>query len=136
MRYIYDNLDSVHSVISVFLDFAKTYDSVDHEILLQRTSLYEVRGGELDWFRSYLTQREQDVSIRGINSGHRLIEYGVPQISILGPLLFLIFFNDFPKCSNLFKFTQFASDSTLTSNLLSTILKDVFHWINVKKIQG
>ena len=86
LRYIYNNLDSGHFVISIILDFAKAFDCVDHKILLQRMSMYGVRGDALDRFRSYLTQREQYVSINNNSSGHRFIEYCVPQGTILDPL--------------------------------------------------
>ena len=56
LYYIYENLESGHSVITVFLDFAKAFDSVNHELLLQKMSTYAMRGGALDWFCSYLTQ--------------------------------------------------------------------------------
>ena len=105
-----------------------------------------MRGGALDWFRSYLTQPEKFVSINDISSGHRVIEYGVHRGSILGTMLFLIVNTDFQNCSNFFNFTVFADDRTLTckfkntfpdeiSNLQSTTLKVVFHWINVNKLK-
>ena len=120
LQYIYDNFDTGHYVIPVFLYFAIAFDPVDNEYLFKNVSLFGVRGGALDWLHSYLTQPKQNVSINGISSGHRHIEYGVPQRCILSPLLFLIIINDFPKCSNIFNLTLFAEDSTLTCNLKNT----------------
>ena len=82
--------------------------------------LYGVRGGALDWFRSYSSQCEQYVSINSRTSGHPPIELCVPQGSILAPLLFLIFMNDVPDCSNFLSFTLFADDSTLTYKFKNT----------------
>ena len=76
--------------------------------------MYGIRGMELSWFQSYLSGRLQYVSLDDFSSQVHLIDRGVPQGSILGPLLFLIFINDFPNCSNFFKFTLFADDSTLS----------------------
>ena len=98
LQYIYDNLDSVHPVISVFLDFAKAFDSVDHEIFHQKMSLYGVRGGASDWFPSYLAQSEQCAFLNDLSSGRHEVEYVVSQGPILDKLLFLIFINEFPTC--------------------------------------
>ena len=87
---------------------------------LQKLYVYEVRGMAHDCFRSYLSNRFQHTSVNGSTSDALPITHGVPQGSVLGPLLFLIFINDIPKCSNLFKFTLFADDSTLTCNFDGT----------------
>ena len=72
-------------------------------------------GVALDWFSSYRTNKEQYVSINNVDSNPRVIQCGVPQGSILGPLLFLIFINDITKCSNQFKYILCADDSTLST---------------------
>lgn len=123
-QYVYDSLDRGDTIISFFLDFSKAFDTVNHNILLQKLQVYGIRGVVHNWFSSYLSNRMQSVSVNGVISSQRPIEYGVPQGSTLGPLLFLIFINDFPNCSDFFKFTLFADDSTLTcrfdhNNLIS-----------------
>ena len=145
-QYVYDSLDQDYTVISFFLDFAKAFDTVNHNILLQKLEVYGIRGVALDWFNSYLSNRTQFVSVNGVTSIPRPIEYGVPQGSTLGPLLFLIFINDFPKSSDFFKFTLFADDSTLTcrfkhSNLVSikndleNHLSAVYEWLLSNRIK-
>ena len=116
LQFIYDNLDRGHEIISLFLDFSKAFDCVNHHILLQKLYVYGVRGIAHEWFSSYLSNRTQLTSVYGETSDSQHISHGVPQGSVLGPLLFLIFINDIPKCSNLFKFTLFADDSTLSCN--------------------
>ena len=146
IQYIYDKLDNGEIVISLFLDFKKAFDCVDHKILLNKMSAYGVRGVALEWFESYLSNRQQFVSINGRSSGLRQVRCGVPQGSILGPLLFLIFINDFPKCSNFFKFTLFADDSTLSCSfknssrenihgVLSHEIKPIKDWLMLNKIK-
>ena len=78
-----------------------------HEILLSKLNACGVQGIPVDWFRSYVTNREQYVSINNVDSSPTVIECGVPQGSILSLLLFLIFINDITKCSNKFKLNTF-----------------------------
>ena len=76
--------------IGVFPDFLKTFDTIDHKILLDKLDHYGIRGCALSWFRSYLSHRLQYVTYNGSQSSQQLIKCGVPQGSILGPSLFLM----------------------------------------------
>ena len=80
--------------LGLFIDLSKAFDTLDHNILINKLEFYGVRGKGLDWFRSYLSNRQQYVQFNGTKSGLLKIKTGVPQGSILGPLLFLIYIND------------------------------------------
>ena len=96
---------------------SKAFDTLDHTILLSKLRFYGITGIALNLLESYLTNRKQYVDLDGIKSDTLLISTGVPQGSILGPLLFIIYINDFPRASDFFDFVIYADDTTLSSTL-------------------
>ena len=100
-------------VLGVFLDFSKAFDTVDHNILFKKLEFYGIRGVALNWFQSYLYQREQFVEYNGVQSSRKQIVCGVPQGSILGPLLFLLYINDLSNASKKVFSLLFADDSNM-----------------------
>jgi hypothetical protein len=113
--------------LAIFCDLRKAFDTVDHSILLKKLRKIGVHGTELDWFKHYLTDRQQFVTINGASSNLLSILLGVPQGSILGPLLFLIYINDLPMCSKLISFL-FADDTTLLAS--NANINQLFSFVN------
>ena len=105
--------DNNEYAIGIFVDLSKAFDTINHDILLRKLWHYGIRGITLDWFTSYLSNRKQFVTLNDVNSAHRTISTGVPQGSVLGPLLFILFVNDIVNSSRLLHFILFADDTNL-----------------------
>lgn len=105
-------LDKGELVGVLLVDFRKAFDLVDHSVLLQKMEFYKLNQNSLKFFKSYLTNRQQSVFVNNTQSSHASVKYGVPQGSILGPLLFLLFINDLPLHTDLMT-DLYADDATL-----------------------
>ena len=121
------SIDSRDVTVGVFIDLAKAFDTVDHRILLAKLQHYGIRGSVHRWFQSYLSNREQYVTIDNHSSAMAEITCGVPQGSVLGPILFLLFINDLNYVSKLLRIIMFADDTNLflTGKSLTQIEKDL-----------
>ena len=129
--------------VGIFLDFQKAFDTVDHCILLDKLYFYGIRGLALDWFSSYLHDRKQLVNYCGCESDLKRIKCGVPQGSIPGPLLFLLYINDLPQASEYFMPILFADDTNIfatgynLNDIISQINKEidnVYAWVKANKL--
>ena len=110
---ILEALNKKQTALLLLIDFSKAFDMVDHKILLNKLAHYGIRGIALDWFKSYLQDRKQYVAVNGKTSDEHSIKFGVPQGSILGPLLFIIYINDLPGICDLATWVMYADDANI-----------------------
>ena len=133
------NLDNKLVTCAVFIDLRNAFHTVDHELLILKLRNLGFSNSVINWFTSYLSSRTVVISINNSTSRARPVTVGVPQGSILGPLLFLIFINDLPQCRNNYKSILYADDTLLyysaksTTELeakINTDLQSLSHWLN------
>ena len=129
--------------INIYLDLSKAFDTLLHDILLDKMSYYGVNGVAYNLLRSYLTQRQQIVEFDGFLSKSLEIKTGVPQGSVLGPFLFSIYSNDLPVSTNLLKMIMYADDTTLFCDInniqnleitLNAELLKITDWLAANKL--
>lgn len=123
-----NNMDQGRLNSVVYLDLAKAFDTVDHDILIHKLSIYGICEMSLNWFRSFLSNRNQRCFVNGHLSEPETLKCGVPQGSILGPLLFLIYINDLPNCLKHSNPRMYADDTNLTTTGSSVV--EISHSVN------
>ena len=125
--YVINSFENKCLAAGIFLDLSKAFDTLDHSILLNKLDNYGIRGAALSWFSSYIHNRFQYVSLSGVHSSKQTIHCGVPQGSILGPLLFLIYINDLPNATSKFHFILYADDTNLLhkGHDINTLVNDI-----------
>ena len=140
---IVNSFEKNEYTLGVFLDFSKAFDTIDHKILLSKLNTYGIRGVSNTWINDYLTDRQQYVLYCGSESSYQTIKCGVPQGSILGPLLFLLYINDLANVSTLLHSIIFADDTNLfisgtnlqdMSRIMNNELKLLVEWLKCNKL--
>ena len=137
------NINKKYLYLTPFLDLRKAFDTVAHEILIQKMDFYGIKGIELAWFKSYLSNRMQYYCIDGTNSDYKVNVAGVPQGSCLGPLLFLIYINDLPSVLQNSDYNLYADDTNISTaeelllkaqENLNTDIKTPEQWLGANKL--
>ena len=113
VKAVHTSLNSGKYSMGIFMDIQKAFDSLDRDILLDKLTFYGILDTELQWFRSYLTNRRQYVKYNNFDSSLKRVNYGVPQGSAVSPVLFLIYINDIVECFHGSKCVLYADDTSV-----------------------
>ena len=141
--YILNNMDDGYATGVIFLDLKKAFDTVNHDILIKKLKNYGIGNNELLWFESYLNNRSQVVNVNSTLSDFQPVNIGIPQGSILGPLLFIIFVNCLPDVVDKCKTVMYADDTSIMckannvhelQSQLNACLSKVAAWFKVNKL--
>ena len=139
---IYESFESNEYTIGIFLDLKKAFDTVNHQILIDKSDFYGIRGIPLAWLTSYVDNRQQYFMVNGHVSSNNTVVWGVRQGSVLGPLLFLLHINDLFLSSNYLSFILFADDTNIflrhkdlatLTRMVNQELSHVSSWFNANK---
>ena len=132
---ITQSIDNRQHTIGIFIDLKKAFDTIDHNILLDKLYHYGLRGNAHFWIKSYLENRKQYVQLENLASDYMNVVCGVPQGSILGPKLFILYINDMCRVSECLKFILFADDTNLfcSGNDLLKLSETVTHELSKLK---
>ena len=143
-RIIY-YMDEGYTPITLFIDLSKAFDTLNHDILITKLNYYGIQNNSLNWFISYLGDRKQYVEYENISSNITQINTGVPQGSILGPLLFNIYMTDISKATDFFHIVQYADDTSLINSMsdytishnsckLNCELQKIYDWLTLNRL--
>ena len=140
---VLEGLENNEDVEVVYLDFAKAFDKVHHGILLQKLRTVGITGKLYDWIKNFLSNRKQSVSVEGCMSSESNVTSGVPQGSVLGPILFLVHISDIDKGTHHCKVSSFADDTRIMKSikddsdrtLLQNDLNSIYQWANESKMK-
>ena len=136
------NTDNQKLNMMIFLGLKKAFGTVDHKVLIDKLMKYGIKGEEIQWFQSYLRGRKQFCSGNGQRSRIEEVICGIPQGSFLGPLLFIVYLNDFESCLEFSKVNMYADDThtTIASNDIAEFISmskkellNISDWLRVKK---